>query len=90
MLVSPLDINDVKTKVERALNARPAPGAVQIRFHALVGPSQKMQQVFRRMVKAAAADGPVLMLGERGTGKQLVAQEIHQLSSRRDLDNKAI
>jgi len=84
VLVSPLDIDDVQTKVDRALSKRPAVGAVQIRFHDLVGPGQKMQQVFRKIVKAAASDGPVLMVGEKGTGKQLVASQIHQLSSRKD------
>ncbi len=90
VLVSPLDINDVKTKVERALNARPAPASVQIRFRELAGSSPKMQQVFRKMVKAAATDDPVLILGERGTGKQLVGQEIHQLSSRKDHPLKVV
>lgn len=84
VLVSPLDINDVKTKVERTLSARSAPGALQIRFRDMVGSSQRMQQVFRKMIKAAAADNSVLILGEKGVGKQLVGQEIHDLSSRRD------
>lgn len=84
VLVSPLDINDVQTKVERALSRRPAADAVQIRFHDLVGSSGRMQQVFRTIVKVAAADNPVLILGEPGTGKQLVAEQIHGLSSRKD------
>src|SRR5437867_2731278 len=83
VLVSPLDINDVQTKVERALSRRPAADTVQIRFHDLVGSSGRMQQVFRTIVKVAAADNPVLILGEPGTGKQLVAEQIHGLSSRK-------
>ena len=58
VLVSPLDINDVQTKVERALSRRSAPDSVQIRFHDLVGSSEKMQQVFRKLVKAAAHADP--------------------------------
>src|SRR5438477_6156937 len=73
VLVSPLDINDVQTKVERALSRRPTPDALQIRFHDLVGPSAKMQQVFRKTVKVAASDNPVLLIGEPGTGQRLVA-----------------
>ena len=83
VLVSPLDINDVQTKVERALNRRPAADATQIRFRDLVGSSSKMQQVFRQMIKTAATDSPILILGERGTGKQLVAEQIHGLSARK-------
>jgi DNA-binding NtrC family response regulator len=84
VLVSPLDITDVQTKVGRALMRRPATDAVEIRFHDLVGPSLKMQQVFKKLVKAAAADSPVLIIGEPGTGKTLVAAHIHRLSSRKD------
>src|SRR5207247_8377177 len=77
VLVSPLDINDVQTKVERALNRRPAADATQIRFRDLVGSSSKMQQVFRQMIKTAATDSTILILAERGTGKHLVAEQIH-------------
>src|SRR5258708_11837431 len=84
VLVSPLDITDVQTKVDRALMRRPAPDAVEIRFHDLVGSSPKMQQVFRKLVKAAASDSPVLIMGAPGTGKHLVAAQIHRLSSRKD------
>lgn len=84
VLVSPLDINDVQTKVERALNRRPAADTLQIRFHDLVGSSAKMQQVFRKTVKVAASNNPVLLMGEPGTGKRLVAEQIHRLSARKD------
>jgi DNA-binding NtrC family response regulator len=84
VLVSPLDINDVQAKVDRALNRRASTDALQIRFHDLVGSSQRMQQVFRKIVKASASDVPVLILGEKGVGKQLVAEQIHTLSPRKD------
>jgi DNA-binding NtrC family response regulator len=84
VLVSPLDINDVQAKVDRALNRRTSADALQIRFHDLVGSSQKMQQVFRKIVKASVTDVPVLIHGEKGVGKRLVAEQIHSLSSRKD------
>jgi two-component system, NtrC family, response regulator AtoC len=84
VLVSPLDINDVQTKVETALSRIPSPETVQIRFRTLVGSSPKMQQVFRKVIKVAAGNSPVLILGEKGTGKQLLAEQIHNLSSRKD------
>jgi len=84
VLVSPLDINDVQTKVERALNRRPGADAMQIRFRDLVGSSSKMQQIFRKVVKAGASESPVLIVGERGTGKRLVAEQIHLLSARKE------
>jgi DNA-binding NtrC family response regulator len=48
----------------------------------LLGESQAMQQVLRIIEKVAATDANVLLLGESGTGKALVAQAIHQASKR--------
>ncbi|RVT46316.1 sigma-54-dependent Fis family transcriptional regulator [Rheinheimera sediminis] len=48
----------------------------------LLGESQAMQQVLRTIDKVAATDANVLLLGESGTGKALVAQAIHQASKR--------
>jgi DNA-binding NtrC family response regulator len=84
VLVSPLDINDVQAKVEAVLERRPAADSVQIRFRGMVGASPRMQQIFRKIIKVAANNSPVLILGEKGTGKQLAAEQIHALSSRRD------
>ena len=84
VLVSPLDVTDVQTKTQRALSRRRTFDALQIRFPELVGSSEKMQQVFRKIVKAASGDHPVFITGEPGSGKQLVAEQIHRLSSRKD------
>ncbi|GAB2912577.1 sigma-54-dependent transcriptional regulator [Rheinheimera gaetbuli] len=48
----------------------------------LLGNSPAMQQVLRTIEKVAATDANVLLLGESGTGKALVAQAIHQASKR--------
>jgi DNA-binding NtrC family response regulator len=89
VLVSPLDITDVQTKTHRALLHRPVSTLLQLRFADLVGPSEKMQQVFRKIVKAAAADHPVFISGEPGAGKQSVARQIHELSSRKEREFRA-
>jgi DNA-binding NtrC family response regulator len=51
-------------------------------FGPLVGVSQGMRGVFERLRKAAPTELTVLILGETGTGKELVAQAIHQASAR--------
>jgi two-component system NtrC family response regulator len=53
-------------------------------FEGIIGGSVKMQGVFDSIRKVATADVPVLILGESGTGKELVAQAIHNKSSRND------
>jgi DNA-binding NtrC family response regulator len=50
----------------------------------LRGPSRKMQEIFRLIELVAPSTASVLITGASGTGKELVARTIHQLSSRRD------
>ena len=54
----------------------------QIRFGEIVGTSPRMQEVYRRVEKIAATDISVLITGETGTGKELIAREIHNRSPR--------
>jgi DNA-binding NtrC family response regulator len=51
---------------------------------ALVGSSLHMQRVRELIARVADSDAPVLIRGETGTGKELVAQAIHHSSHRRD------
>jgi DNA-binding NtrC family response regulator len=53
------------------------------RFGPLLGSSPAMQRVYRLVSRVAPTDATVLITGESGTGKDLVAQTIHQLSRRR-------
>jgi len=49
-------------------------------FFGLVGQSARVQDVFQRIRAAAASAGTVFIVGETGTGKELVSRAIHQLS----------
>lgn len=51
-------------------------------FERMVGRSTCMQQVYRQIRQAAATDIAVLISGETGTGKELAAQAIHEISDR--------
>lgn len=51
-------------------------------FGALIGVSRPMRDLFAKLPKAAAAPLDILIRGETGTGKELIAREIHQLSTR--------
>ena len=50
--------------------------------HEMVGESPRMQEVYRLIARAAPTDCGVLVLGETGTGKELVARAIHRNSPR--------
>src|SRR5947199_4429374 len=49
----------------------------------LVGPSKKMQEIFRLIEMVAPSTASVLITGASGTGKELVARTVHELSPRR-------
>ncbi len=52
------------------------------RFGGAVGQSVKMRELFARARRAAASDATVLLLGETGTGKDVIARAMHGHSSR--------
>lgn len=53
-------------------------------FNQIIGQSEAIQNVFTIIRKVAVTDANVLILGENGTGKELIAQAIHDLSMRKD------
>jgi two-component system, NtrC family, response regulator HydG len=53
-------------------------------FMGLLGKSDPMQTLFDQIRNAAASEAPVLIIGESGTGKNLVAKAIHALSRRKE------
>src|SRR5436309_5041637 len=51
-------------------------------FEDIVGSSDVLRKLLRQVTKVAPADSTVLLLGETGTGKELIARAIHKRSSR--------
>src|SRR3546814_2197936 len=49
-----------------------------------IGQSATFQDAVDRAARAASLDRPVLVIGERGTGKELIAERLHRLSARWD------
>ncbi len=73
---SRFQISSLKSR-ERQLNAD-----LDKPFSDFIGDSPGMRQVFGLIRKVADTDANVLVLGENGTGKELVAREVHRLSER--------
>ncbi len=53
-------------------------------YQNMIGQSEPMQRVFKTIEKVAATDANVLILGENGTGKELVARALHRRSHRKN------
>ncbi len=53
-------------------------------FHNIVGKSKRMLEIYRIISKVAMTDSTVLIYGQSGTGKELIARAIHYNSSRQD------
>lgn len=54
----------------------------RVRLGNIIGKSSKMQEVFESILQAAASDYGIVIYGETGTGKELVAKAVHELSQR--------
>lgn len=59
-------------------------------FFGIIGKSAPMQKVFDQVRLIGPADSTVLIMGETGTGKELLAKAMHQSSTRRDLKFYAV
>ncbi|MBM4149657.1 MAG: AAA family ATPase [Lentisphaerae bacterium] len=62
----------------------PSARAARVTFHGMTAASRSMHEVFRTIADLASVDSTVLILGETGTGKELVARAIHEASGRKD------
>jgi len=79
------DIDDRKRREERTQNENLVLREEIERssmFEEIVGSSEGLRQVLTQVSKVAPTDSTVLILGETGTGKELIARAIHNLSKR--------
>ncbi len=86
-LTKPFDLQLLRSTVERALKQRsllltlpPRTPPVDDTRNPLVGTSAAILAIWKQIGRAAGSDAPVLITGETGTGKELVARAIHQYS----------
>ena len=89
----PVDLDELRIMLRRAISIRDLErenASLRQRLREtgslgkILGKSDEMQHVFRMIRKVALADVTVLVTGDSGTGKELVAREVHQLSNRAD------
>ena len=92
-VTKPFDPDEISVSVRRAMEARALVTEVeelrrQVRsgsgeLDVQMGPSAKVRQIINQVKTVAATNFSVLVLGETGTGKELVASALHRLSERR-------
>jgi DNA-binding NtrC family response regulator len=58
--------------------------ALNEKFSDIIGQSQPMQKIFQTVERVAQTDANVLILGENGTGKEMIARAIHRNSQRKN------
>lgn len=72
------EINNLKIK-NQEINQ-----VINEKYIDIIGQSQSMQRIFQTIDRVAQTDANVLILGENGTGKELIARAIHRNSTRRN------
>jgi DNA-binding NtrC family response regulator len=92
-LTKPVDLNHLSLLVKRALQSRELilrhrrleeELEHQKQFKTIIGTSAPMRQVFDTISRAAPSKASILITGESGVGKELVADAIHELSPRKN------
>jgi len=83
-LPKPFDLDQMVAAVERALaeTGPPPPQPEAPSDQELIGQSPAMREIFRNIGRVAATDLNVLVTGDTGTGKELVARALHAHSAR--------
>ena len=90
-LVKPVDLNRVRMALGNLTKSRELSRQVGAlrgelrrlgRFGSLIGAASRMQEVYDLVAKVAPTDASVFVRGETGTGKELVAKTIHEMSRR--------
>jgi DNA-binding NtrC family response regulator len=96
-VIKPLDLQELQDELEpliREALEQFRPPLVQLQSEnlseqcpgmLLLGKSKPMLEVYKRIGRFAQSNDPVMILGETGSGKELVARAIHTNSSRRDM-----
>lgn len=90
-LTKPLDLDHLMIALERAVELRRLKRTIrrfqawtgEEAFHGLIGSSPPMRALYRVIRQIGRAEGPVVIAGESGVGKELVARAVHAESDRR-------
>lgn len=77
-------IDSVRGLIEKKKNPRPGKKSQLVNGVKIIGESDEIKDVFVKLKKVAPTDANILILGENGTGKDLIAKAIHENSHRKN------
>jgi DNA-binding NtrC family response regulator len=92
-VTKPIDVEVLQVVLDRAVRHRELQQQVRFlsdavermeRFGDLIGASPPMQRLFDQLARVADTEASILITGENGTGKELVARALHKRSNRKD------
>jgi len=85
-IAKPFDVNKVLEVIHKALqlNHNEVENIEMDKYPDIIGQAQSMQEIFRIIGKLSQSNATVLINGESGSGKELVANAIHKNSNRKD------
>jgi DNA-binding NtrC family response regulator len=84
-LFSAMRLRETKDEVEHLrIKNQEINQAINSRFSDIIGQSSVMQKIFQTIERVAKTDANVLILGENGTGKEVIARAIHRNSPRQN------
>ncbi len=91
-LTKPLDYKELKAKIKKYIgkDIKHKKNSNQYKFKKMIGSSQKMKELLQLITRVASVDSTVLILGESGVGKELVARAVHYLSPRAENEFVAV
>jgi PAS domain S-box len=77
-------LQDARDKLAQEKSYLESEIQAELGFEEIIGQSPALREVLKNVRVVAPTDSSVLLLGETGTGKELVARSVHRLSSRRE------
>ena len=78
------EVEQLRNRLEQDKRHLEGEPRIQLHFEEIIGESPALQVVLDQVTVVAASDATVLLLGETGTGKGLIARAIHRISNRKD------
>jgi len=83
-ITKPFSFEEISEVLERVLKREKGEELPKGEFQEVVGSSKRMQEVFKLIGRVSRSSVTVLITGESGSGKEVVARAIHQYSDRKD------